>query len=332
MKSVTLLASVNQSKPIGAGAYVWLRGLALLAVIGIHVLSSWQWPLFDTAERRLTTAMIDQAFRWSVPFYVLISGFGLSQKYGDKIPAIFEVIWSQFRKLLPAYIIASAGLYLAFQLVPSWHGFPPPRFLSQLLTGGVDYHTYFVWLVAQLYLLFPILAWLKKKLPVGTLLVIALIWQIGWYVWLETPLTSNLRLQFANDQQQYRWWFSWIWYFVLGMQLGPILEWLEKQNWSKLILPFLSLTSYGVIVLLAFNAMQQRTDPLMAMRFSRVSVIGFASIFSITLIWLARRWANIDRPVWLKKMDWLGAWSYPLYLWHTLVLRILVLISQAILK
>lgn len=320
------------SKQIGASAYIWLRGLALLAVIGIHTLSSWKWPLFTSSSGMLTAALIDQAFRWSVPFYILISGFGLSQKYGDKVPGIFEVLWTQFRKLLPAYIVASAGLYLAFQLVPSWHGFPPPNFLWQLVQGGVDYHTYFVWLVAQLYLLFPILAWIKKKLPAWAMLLIALIWQIGWYAWLETPLTSSLRQQFGNDQQQYRWWFSWIWYFVLGMQLGPILTWLETKKWPKLVLPILSFASYELIVLLAFNAMLQHTDPLMAMRFTRVPVILFASVFSVTMIWLSRRWANINRPFWLREMDWLGAKSYPLYLWHTLGLRILVLISQAILK
>jgi len=317
---------------IGASAYVWLRGLALIAVIGIHVLSSWQWPLFTSSAGQLTAALIDQSFRWSVPFYILISGFGLSQKYGDKVPGMFEVLWTQFRKLLPAYLIASAGLYLAFLLVPSWHGFPPPNFLWQVLQGGVDYHTYFVWLVAQLYLLFPVLAWIKKRVPAWLMLLIVLVWQIGWYAWLDTPLNSNLRWQFASDQQQYRWWFSWIWYFVLGMQLGPILEWLETKVWPKFGLPILSLLSYGLIVWLAFTAMQQRTDPLIAMRFTRVPVILFASIFSTYLLWLARRWANISRPFWLREMDILGAWSYPLYLWHTLALRVLVLISQVILK
>ena len=71
---------------IGAGAYVWLRGLSVLAVIGIHVLSSLPIRIFSWPEGQIIFAMIDQAFRWCVPFYVLVSAFGLSQKYKNQQP------------------------------------------------------------------------------------------------------------------------------------------------------------------------------------------------------------------------------------------------------
>ncbi|HCC84592.1 MAG TPA: hypothetical protein DEP87_02830 [Candidatus Pacebacteria bacterium] len=307
---------------IGAKAYIWLRGLAVLAVIGIHILSNIPIRFFNSASGQVIFALIDQSFRWCVPFYVLVSAYGLSQKYGDRQPGLFEVIISQFKKLIPAYVVASAGIYLALQVVPQWHGSGrAPAFLDLLFHGSVDYHLYFVWLITQLYILFPILAWLRRRVSGWWLLLLAGVWQLAWYWWLGTPTDTALRLQYASDQAQYRVWFSWIWYFMLGLQLEPILLWLESKSRAGWALLLGVLASYGWTVYFAVNGMRHGMDPLMANRFTKIPVLVFASIASLGFIWLARRLAMKARPSWLKFLDWLGGVSYPLYLWHTLALR-----------
>ena len=314
------------SKPtqvsIGAGAYVWLRGLSVLAVIGIHVLSSLPIRIFSWPEGQIILAMIDQSFRWSVPFYVLVSAFGLSQKYKNEQPGLFEVIISQFKKLIPAYVVASAGIYLILWLVPQWGGGGRPApFLDLIFHGSADYHLYFVWLVTQLYLLFPIFAWLKRRVPAPLLLGAALVWQLYWYWWLGTPVDSELRLKYSTDQAQYRQWFSWVWYFMVGLYGESILVWLEKKARAGWALLLGVLASYGWCVYYAVHAMRTGMDPLMANRFTKIPVLVFATITCFAFLWSARRLAPVTKPVWLRFLHWLGSVSYPLYLWHTIVLR-----------
>jgi surface polysaccharide O-acyltransferase-like enzyme len=319
----TFSSGKNVAQPgIGAGAYVWLRGLSVLAVIGIHVLSSLPIRIFSWPEGQIILAMIDQSFRWCVPFYVLVSAFGLSQKYKNEQPGLFEVIISQFKKLIPAYVVASAGIYLILWLVPQWGGGGRPApFLDLILHGSADYHLYFVWLVTQLYLLFPVFAWLKRRVPAPLLLGAALVWQLYWYWWLGTPVDSELRLKYSTDQAQYRQWFSWIWYFMVGLYGESILVWLEKKARAGWALLLGVLASYGWCVYYAVQGMRTGMDPLMANRFTKIPVLVFATITCFAFLWSARRLATVAKPVWLWFLHWLGSVSYPLYLWHTVVLR-----------
>lgn len=318
------VAPASPSKRIGAEAYVWLRGLAVLAVIGIHILSNIPLRIFSNPTGQIVLAMIDQSFRWCVPFYVLISAYGLSQKYREKQPGLFEVIISQFKKLIPAYVVASAGIYLALYLVPQWGGGGRPApFLDLVLHGSADYHLYFVWLVAQLYFLFPIFYWLKRRLPAPIVLLLALVWQLYWYWWLGTPTDSALRQRYDTDQEQYRQWFSWIWYFLVGLYGESIITWLECKTRAVWALILGVIASYGWCVYFAVNRMRTGMDPLMANRFTKIPVLVFATLTCFLLIWLARKLAFVAKPAWLRFMHWLGGISYPLYLWHTLGLRVI---------
>lgn len=58
-----------------------LKGIAILCVIGIHILSSIKTPIFTEGLQRYFFITLDQLFRISVPLFVALSGFAFTRKY-----------------------------------------------------------------------------------------------------------------------------------------------------------------------------------------------------------------------------------------------------------
>jgi peptidoglycan/LPS O-acetylase OafA/YrhL len=97
-----------------------LKGWAILAVIGIHLLTlipvewyaSWPWSIGVLG--------LDQVWRFSVPLFIFLSGFGLTQKY-QQVSFDLRHFWQHRAvKLLPLYLIWSIYLVAVSLYVPGW--------------------------------------------------------------------------------------------------------------------------------------------------------------------------------------------------------------------
>jgi peptidoglycan/LPS O-acetylase OafA/YrhL len=298
----------------------FLRAVAILSVIGIHLLSSFkQSPYLATSSNQLVAVGLDQIFRFGVPLFVALSGYGLSQKFA-KAPLNVKKFWhSRFKKLLPGYLVWSVICIILFVVVPWWHSSQEQaNVFLQLIFGKADYHLYFVPMILQLYVLFPIIFWLFKKQPSLTL-ALAFIVQIIWYWQFSYKANAPVDLQvFANDREQYVWATNWSGYFVLGMYLPKIHEFINKHK-SVILMMVAAILGIWLFTLnsaiLAINI--QKIDPLIALRFTRYPVVIFASLAIIVATWWAKKVRFVPLPLW-----WLGQKSYHIYLIHTLLLRL----------
>ena len=138
-----------------------LRGIAIFGVILIHIIGAsfhfWNkgsatWFIFLT---------LDQLFRFSVPLFVFISGYTLYSKYKEHFK-YWEFYSKRAFRVLPWYFVWSLiiYLYINFTVKPGFVNYPTWKLI---LLGKVDYHLYFVSMIFQLYLLFPVFLWLYKK-------------------------------------------------------------------------------------------------------------------------------------------------------------------------
>jgi len=302
---------------------VVLRALAISCVILIHVLSSiqpspfygnsgvWQWIVIG----------LDQAARISVPLFVALSGYGLWQGYGQKLSAVGTVpfLYRRVRKLVPAYVLWSVIFALVFLVFPNWTTpETQPSFPWQLVWGRADYHLYFVPMILQLYFLFPLLAWVQRRWPVALLLG-ALVVQLSWYAYYSYGEHVPLDLVFfKGDSEQYLWSPNWIWYFVLGMQLPAISQWLGRRVLARGGIAMVAVGVCLALVVNAVTAINSGVDPLLALRFTRYEIVLFASLAIISLL----TWAHTVRHI-PRSIQWLSDWSYHLYLSHTLFLRVI---------
>ncbi len=303
-----------------------LKGLAIVAVVVIHYFSLIkQSPFWNNSTWQMEAVFIDRLMRLSVPLFVALSGYGLSQKYFQGLKW-GEFVKNRLFKLLPPYLIWSifyfffAWFYYGWQMTGDLGGFA-----NLLILGRVDYHLYFVPMIFQLYIFFPLIFWLWKKTPLLTLIA-ALIAQISW-LWFfsyQNLVPFNLKY-FVGDVEQYFWSPNWIWYFVLGFHLPKIITWIDRQG--KIIKTGLFTLSIGSWVGLSFHSLDQLErgmNALNVLRFTQYPTMIFATIGIIFTAWSFAKIKTFPSP-----LIWLGKYSYQIYLSHYLWLRLLF---QLILK
>lgn len=126
--------------------------IAAVAVVGIHATS--------TAENSFAVhhnffsldfggVLLNQWARFSVPLFLYLSAYGLAQ---SKEVDYFSFIRKRLPTILIPYFFFSA---LAFAL--DFKNCTTQNIIERLLKGGADYHLYFLVILAQCYLLFPLL-------------------------------------------------------------------------------------------------------------------------------------------------------------------------------
>ncbi len=220
-----------------------LRVLATLAVIGIHVSA-------DYASASWGGLLFNQITRFSVPMFIIISGFLLYfQDQNHSQPESVLVFYhKRFGKIIAPYVIWTVLYTLMNQyLLHTWPDVPQLAtvIIRHLLWGTGTYHLYFMVIIIQCYLLYPLLkAWLEKHSLsfVFSLLLLCMLCQVALY--LHTigihPLPT-----LAHPQLYLIAFPIWVGYFGLGMYMAQFRTRLEtvltSGGWLWGILWLLSL-------------------------------------------------------------------------------------------
>ncbi len=328
-------ASTARTKPLPAAARkthvsgrslqldLW-KGLAIWAVLVIHVLSSMKGGIFTVHPHHLWYIALDQAARWCVPVFVALSGYGLMSGYAEKFQ-LFSFLKRRLWRLIPLYVWWSVVFLAVFWFIPDWnHDSGVVPFLEQLLTGRADYQLYFVPMIVQLYLLFPVLRWLMLRWPRLTLLATGAI-QLR-LVWQATMIAlSTTRFEWVGGH--YLWWDAWVGYFGLGMWAAVYgsklvgrwqhLSWLVKAGWLG--------GAVSLAIYTAAHGIANGVDPLVALRFTRVPVVLLSVAMILLSVTEGKQWSRL-KPVapnlLVRLLAWSGRYSYHIFLGHTLVFRL----------
>lgn len=301
-----------------------LKALAISAVIFIHVISgSLAYLAKDTFSFNLTV-VFDQFFRFSVPLFVALSGYTLAMRYKDQQINLLEFFKKRVLRILPWYFFWTLVIYFSLKfyfneitvrLYPWWKIF---------FFGKADYHLYFVPMIFQLYLLFPVLLFLFKKLR-WILLVVLLILQIAFYYILSLYFDKKITLPIElGDQQQYLFFGTWVFYFVLGIALLLVNDLPQKiLRVLKLLSPLFIIGSFLLLVNTTFDAISKNFNLIIATRFTKISIVFYAASFIIFSIFYGRKLLVLPRFI-VRILENFGKRSFVTYLCHTLVLRFLV--------
>ena len=200
----------------------WVRTVSVLGVVLLHASSGFVFRPSRFAVLGLTPALLcNQAARFSVPVFFLLSGLGLGL---SKREAGLPGFWlRRFRRSVIPYVLWSAFYFLQsshfrFSALVS-HG-SLPVFGRLLLSGGAASHLWFLPVLLQLYLLYPARKWCMRAHPLPTLV-------LSFLISLYCTLVICVPLPFPP------WWRSrmwrlcpvWLFYFTMGMALtGERLE------------------------------------------------------------------------------------------------------------
>lgn len=298
-----------------------LRGLAIIAVVLIHsidvVLRSSNSPF----PGRNFYVAVDQLSRFCVPMFVAVSGFVLAKNYQEKLP-IFSFFKKRIWRLIPPYLFYSFLAYSFLRLPTVFYQNEQFSVWQIIFLGKADFPYYFVPMIVQLYLLFPLLILLLKKKNV-TLLVGALAFQAVTIAFFT--FQNEIRKVWGpdfSDLNQYLFSGSWIFYFALGAFMAQLRNKIPLRL-NKL---FLTAAILGAVwsVFDSFNMLDRGWGILTATRFTRFSVMAYCSCL---IVWI------LSNPEAIKRMpriinaslSAIGRNSYQIYLIHMLVLRILLM-------
>ena len=292
-----------------------LKGLAVLAVVLIHFngkvfsyLSPGQknWLLF-----------FDQTLRFSVPLFVALSGYSLSKRYGSEKINPLAFLKRRIFKITPAYLFWSAVAYIFIIFFQAWPGYHESYPWWQIIfLGKADYHLYFVPMIFQLYLLFPLLLKSVKKNGSKFVTIVFLL-QFAWF-WYADQQIKFTGGKFWKDQWQYLLFFNWIGYFVLGIFLA-----FQKESQKK-FLEVLGLIALVFGLKLSTSTSWQFFDEgknyIQITRFNRPEIFIYASGATVFLIRFGQKLLSLPTAL-LRPFEKLGQHSYGVYLAHTLPLR-----------
>ena len=288
-----------------------LKAFAIIAVVILHFNAFFFSKTVDLNR----TIFIDQLMRFCVPLFVALSGYTLAKKYLATPLTLIDFYLRRTTKLIPQYVFWSFVIFFGIQTafnIPIT--FNLPDLLNMLLRGQTDYHLYFVPMIFQLYLLFPIIFLLSKRFSWGIL-------GISLAVQILTFNFFNSHPQYS-DQEQYRIFITWVFHFTLGIFLA-----FKETNLSKIKLLFIPIL-LSIILGFAWNQIDinnsllknlnliivTKTDRLPIILYS-LGIITGGILYGQKLLILPQRIVNL--------LAFVGVQSYLIYLSHTIFLRII---------
>lgn len=285
----------------------YIRAISMLGVIVIHVSST-----FVNAQSNLMIAGMNPAFilnqvvRFAVPLFILLSGLSLGfGKTNLSYPAFLK---SRCIKILIPYLIWSSLYWLVYH---KGQGFS--AFAKALLRGGAASHLYFIIIMLQLYLLYPLLKKAVRRFPAQSVLVSLAISFIA-----HQALRHSGAGLFVRGPILQRMWFlfpTWLVYFVLGMALHQLdferlCSWCSKNLWFLLIL---------TAVCAGFYARESRlTGNLDSIK---VSLFIYTPLVLLTILAIGHRLRNCTRLN--RAVSFLARHSQTVFFSHLFILSYL---------
>ncbi len=220
------------SKPNQVEELYIVRALAMIAVVMIHMTTGGIYTLPATSSLYPIYLSLNMFSSFAVPVFIFLSGFVMFLNYYHK-PFDFKSVLSFYKKRL-IFIIFPYFIFSIFYFGVSIYVnyIEPPQdmitaitaFLKALFTGGAFYHLYFMFIIIQFYLLFPILLYLLKITWIAKNAIwIGIVLQMGFYYlntyelhWLFSPLLA----------------ISYIAFYMFGAFLGIYYD--KTKDWLNL--------------------------------------------------------------------------------------------------
>ena len=288
------------------------RVISMLAVIMIHVSAPYMNRESTIALGGMNLAwMLNQVTRFAVPLFVLLSGTSLG--FSRSIGSVSGFYQKRAVKIGIPYVMWFTLHFLYHQV----HDVPAPAvtaggFLRAFLQGQGAPHLYFIVIVAQCYLLYPLLRRAVERAP-------------GASVGLSLVCTGGIQLAYALRREgivdlipgwvsPYLWLLfpTWAFFFVLGMALNR--EKLLALRRLTAAHPW-ALTAAGFAAMGAYVAIAWRTGTLDSIKLSLDIYVPAMLVFAFALWQLAGRFRWVQAAV-----RFLSAHAMTVYFCHVLVL------------
>lgn len=290
-----------------------LRGIAILMVITLHTFTPlyghplpWAGWFRDFSAGPLDAVVYPITYGWGgVSLFFVLSGFCIHLSFlrSPKF-TLKRFFWQRFWRIAPAYFVALVAFTFLHRI-----GLNTTGGLKQFVTHAVFLHnfeteTFFginpsFWSIAaeaQLYLLFPVLLFIRQRYGIKGCLFATFIAGALWR--FIVVITWGLPDHFIVPTLCFPLmaWFDW----TLGVYVAEQFSqsragFTRRPLWLAVLIPaFVLSTLYKPLTIFSFTLA--------------------AAIAAVVLDWLI--WANLQRKLVWGLFGFVGTISYSIYLWH----------------
>ncbi len=286
----------------------FLRAFACIGVVLVHLSASY-YNQHGQTYNWLTFAL-NQLGRFGTPTFALISGFLLFHQVKAKGFDFQRFLKSRFTKIIMPFVVWSV-FYLLIKVIVLNATLPSGQdFIESFLMGASFYHLYFMVIVIQFYLVFPMLQTIKTKFSwmialVASFTVSAFFINLSHFISVQEGLGALLNNRVFI--------FTWIFYFIFGGFLAYYWRSITKLVTSQAILLLLVAMVY-VLAIYEYQIMgsipSNRMTNLMNIPLLSIAVIGLFPVIQ-------------SRQLLYGPLKLIGTLSMGIYLVHPLVLLFL---------
>jgi probable poly-beta-1,6-N-acetyl-D-glucosamine export protein len=297
----------------------YIRAIASLMVLLVHVSAAYFYQ--HGKQYNDFTFFINQISRFGTPIFAMISGFLLfyqTRKRGFKLK---KFISSRFMKIGIPFLVWSSFyflfMYFILQVNPIQDGID--SFLINFLFGNAYYHLYFIAIVFQFYLIFPILQLFRSKLVWPFLLIFSAF--ANWY-FVKVDVSAKFEGITGLILSQRAILPEWIFFFIFGGFLA--YYWEPLNTFSKKFKIILSVSAVFIVILAVMEYRHIGSIP--SNRITNFINIPILTLFMVGIMDEIKRIRILDK--FLKEI---GTLSMAIYLIHPFVIYIFDRIAPAIL-
>ena len=205
-----------------------LRAIATTIVIGIHASHHWWFGINDLVTMNLDiflATLINQVGRFTVPIFVILSGFALAKSEEKRPFTIKTFIQRRLWRIVPPYLFFTMlNLMGRSQFINADWQERGQQIWQAVSSGMGDYHLYFLGIILQCYLLYPLLRLIPFTVQNLSILLtstfLLFLWRWFSAVFMELPLSVFL----PNGNHI----IYWLPYFQIGIWLCKDRGWLNS--------------------------------------------------------------------------------------------------------
>lgn len=315
-----------------------LRGITFLAIVMQHSIGQFAYRKDTSLFDAYTLAAIYHLIKFGVPAFVLLTGAALVYNYYEKLNYPTFIRKRSLDILVP-YFLWTAIYYVYMFPGESIHFQWFKEVGQQIITPTLGYHFWFILMIFQFYLLFPLflkgLIWAKERrdpFKTRTLDSLLVVTGLGYMVlmWVSykyLPYHASSYpgfLQYLITNRNTNFLF-YSFYFIFGAVIA-----IELGRWRKIIMGsfrwniILLIVAYGWAGYELFIGTGYSL-PINLNWSTTLKPSMFILVFSelIALYMIAMK--VTQKNTWINKLtSWIGKYSFGAYLIHALVLGELV--------
>lgn len=205
-----------------------IRAIACLAVIMIHITAEPITTLQKGSIHSMIFTLINRSLRFTTPTFIFLSGLTLFYSYESRNLKYNTFLKKRFSSTLIPYFLWSV-VYFLFYYSRGIYSLSPKMFVENLLLAKMSYHLYFILIITQFYILFPLFLNGYKKLNPHLILIVSLV-------------ANLLFLRYGYSTYSDRFFMSYIFFFSYGCYVAKYISYYKK---TAIKLKYVFALAYG---------------------------------------------------------------------------------------